>query len=53
MPRGHPIILLRSNKFNMAAVSVKRSFTDESHEHRGWEPLGGSGGILPKKILKF
>ena len=22
---GHPIILLKSNKFNMAAVSVKRS----------------------------
>ena len=25
MPAGHPIILLKSNKFNMAAVSVKRS----------------------------
>ena len=25
MPPGHPIILLKSNKFNMAAVSVKRS----------------------------
>ena len=23
-PPGHPIILLKSNKFNMAAVSVKR-----------------------------
>ena len=25
MPLEHPIILLKSNKFNMAAVSVKRS----------------------------
>ena len=25
MPHGHPIILLKSNLFNMAAVSVKRS----------------------------
>ena len=25
VPVGHPIILLKSNKFNMAAVSVKRS----------------------------
>ena len=27
-PPGHPIILLRSNKFNMAAVSVKRSVSN-------------------------
>ena len=25
MPTGHPIVLLKSNEFNMAAVSVKRS----------------------------
>ena len=25
VPSGHPIILLKSNKFNMAAVSLKRS----------------------------
>ena len=25
MPLGHPIILLKCNKFNMAAVSIKRS----------------------------
>ena len=25
VPRGHPIILLKSNKFNMAVVSVKWS----------------------------
>ena len=25
MPPGHPIILLKSNEFNMATVSVKRS----------------------------
>ena len=27
VPAVHPIILLKSNKFNMAAVSVKRSIT--------------------------
>ena len=27
VPPGHPIILLKSNKFNMAAVSVERSIT--------------------------
>ena len=27
VPPGHPIILPKSNKFNMAAVSVKRSIT--------------------------
>ena len=27
-PPGHPIILLKSNEFNMAAVSVKRSIGD-------------------------
>ena len=27
VPPGHPIILLPSNKFNMAAVSVKRSIS--------------------------
>ena len=25
VPPGHPIILLKSNKFNMASVSVERS----------------------------
>ena len=29
MPLGHPIILLKSNKFNMAAVSVKGSIVSE------------------------
>ena len=29
VPLGHPIILLKSNKFNMAAVSVKRSIACE------------------------
>ena len=28
VPLGHPIILPKSNKFNMAAVSIKRSITD-------------------------
>ena len=26
-PPGHPIILLKSNKFNMAAVSVKKVYS--------------------------
>ena len=30
MPPGHPIILLKSNWFNMAAVSVKRSIRLEN-----------------------
>ena len=29
VPPGHPIILLKSNKFNMAALSVKRSINIE------------------------
>ena len=29
VPPGHPIILLKTNKFNMAAVSVKRSIACE------------------------
>ena len=30
VPPGHPIILLKSNKFNMAAVLVKRSIAAAS-----------------------
>ena len=29
VPTGHPIILLKSNKFNTAAVSMKRSIGEE------------------------
>ena len=32
VPPGHPIILLKSNKFNMAAVSVKRSIVKAAFE---------------------
>ena len=32
MPSGHPIILPKSNKFNMAAVSVKRSIVKAAFE---------------------
>ena len=31
MPPGHRIILLKSNKFNMAAVSVKRAIEATVH----------------------
>ena len=31
MPSGHPIILKKPNKFNMAAISVKRSIATNSH----------------------
>ena len=33
MPPGHPIMLLKSNKFNMAAVSVKRRIDDFTHDY--------------------
>ena len=33
LPPGHPIILLKTYKFNMAAVSVKRSIACEWHNH--------------------
>ena len=33
VPPGHPIILLKSNKFNMAAVSVKWSIGGHSSAH--------------------
>ena len=29
VPPGHPIILLKSNKFNMAAILVKRSIDQQ------------------------
>ena len=47
VPPGHPIILLKSNKFNMAAVSVKRSIT-------GSTPWGFSlnPGLLPPLHIK-
>ena len=32
VPHGHPIILLKSNKFNMAAVLVERSI-NLCHSH--------------------
>ena len=33
MPPGHPITLLKSNEFNMAAVSVKRSIQPNGIEY--------------------
>ena len=33
MAPGHPTILLKSNKFNMAAVSVKRRIDDFAHDY--------------------
>ena len=36
MPLGHPIILLKSNKFNMAAVSVKGSIVSEILDSLSW-----------------
>ena len=37
VPPGHPIILLKSNKFNMAAVSVKR-FTRQFRKEKETGP---------------
>ena len=39
VPPGHPIILLKSNKFNMAAVSVKRSINKMITNGKMLEPL--------------
>ena len=39
VPPGHPIILLKSNKFNMAAVSVKRSIIDCLQTGHSIKPL--------------
>ena len=38
MPPGHPIIILKSNYFNMAAVSVKRSIVLDSSRLIGDRP---------------
>ena len=43
VPPGHPIILLKSNKFNMAAVSVKRSI-NVVFFLRSWEKQERKGG---------
>ena len=40
---GHPIILLKSNKFNMAAVSVERSFEFITLSPRGRCPCWVQG----------
>ena len=37
VPPGHPIILLKSNKFNMAAVSVKRSIDKAKILYSGYQ----------------
>ena len=36
-PPGHPIILLKSNEFNMAAVSVKRSIDKAKILYSGYQ----------------
>ena len=43
MPPGHPIILLKPNLFNMAAVSVKRSIAF----HFSFYPESYKAAILP------
>ena len=53
MPHGHPIILLKSNLLNMAAVSVKRSIVinactlKQSQRVLHWKLL-----ILPRQTSK-
>ena len=50
MPLEDPIIILKSNKFNMAAVSVKRSIVLD------WQLLSNSCSVLAtmlKQLLPF
>ena len=62
MPPGHPIILVRSDKLNMAAVSVKRSIelkpimgtllrrtTDSVDRGSGGRGGGGVEGFAPSQ----
>ena len=54
MPPGHPIIILKSNLFNMAAVSVKRSIPRcdlKSLMERGGG--GGGGGGLNERTVSL
>ena len=56
MPPGHPIILLKSNWFNMAAVSVKRS--RELKQRRFWATYvnrkwGGFSLNISKRYQNF
>ena len=44
VPPGHPIILLKSNEFNMAAVSVERSI--ENFDYLEIANSRGGGGVL-------
>ena len=44
VPPGHPIIPLKSNKFNMAAISVKRSIENFDYREIAYPP-----GVLPFK----
>ena len=51
MPPGHPIILLKSNKFNMAAISVKRSIVGAGLLQE-WFSYADTKGIRVKWPLK-
>ena len=61
VPPGHPIVLVKSDKLNMAAVSVKRSIelkpimetllrrtTDSVDRGSGGRRGGGGGGFCPQ-----
>ena len=63
VPPGHPIILVKSDKLNMAAVSVKRSIelkpimgtllrsTTDSVDRGRWG--GGAGGFAPSLLNNY
>ena len=53
MPPGHPIILLKSNEFNMAVVSVKRSININSQLGGRVLPIMAYTRRLPPKGVPF
>jgi len=52
MPLAHPIILLKSNKFNMAAVSVKRFIVSEILDSLSWIIRRIQKSCIPKPASK-
>ena len=52
MPPGHPIILLKSNKFNMAAISVKRSIISNKFVSKHYRKSSIKGAYLFQAHLR-
>ena len=52
MPLGHPIILLKSHKFNMVAVSVRRSIVSEILDSLSWTIWRIAKSCIPDSTRK-